>query len=204
MYGGKGISRYDSYTHIWKEIPHERGMNIVLDYYGVSSLVIDPNGVIWAGTYGGGVASYNGVEWNDYTTAEGLVDNEVNALAMGCGGDLWVGTDYGVSRLIHPTGIEENTMIPSELTILGNFPNPFNPETCINFTLPQEGIVNLDIYNIMGQHVRLLKSDTMSAGFHSVIWDGRNEKGKIVSTGIYIAQLHMGLNFTTHSMTLVK
>ncbi len=88
------------------------------------------------------------------------------------------------------TSAHDELLIP-ELT-LSNYPNPFNPITSIVFNLPEEGEVQLDIYNIKGQKVKQLVSDSayqLSAGQHSVVWDGKDENNKTVSSGIYMYQL---------------
>ena len=100
------------------------------------------------------------------------------------------------------TGVE--TEKPLEFVLQGNFPNPFNPSTSIQFSLAKAGKVNLAIYNVAGQKVRELVSETLQPGIHEVRWDGRNEKGQTVSTGTYIVRLGMGRNVVTKKMTMLK
>ncbi len=101
------------------------------------------------------------------------------------------------------TGVED-TVKPEELRIIRNYPNPFNPETTIEFTLPNESFINLSIYNIMGQKVHELAPVTLSAGTHTVRWDGTSDSGQSVSSGVYIARITMGENVATRSMMLLK
>ncbi|MCA9730727.1 T9SS type A sorting domain-containing protein [candidate division KSB1 bacterium] len=85
---------------------------------------------------------------------------------------------------------KENTSgLPTEYALLQNTPNPFNPETTINYSLPQSGIVILTIYDTLGKHVKTLTSGHKDAGYHSVKWDGRNENGAPVASGFYFYQL---------------
>ena len=93
---------------------------------------------------------------------------------------------------------------PATFSLKGNFPNPFNMSTTIEFSLPSEGRVNLLIYNSLGQKVRHLVSDNMSPGAHHVVWDGRDDNGNIVSSGVYISSLSMGNYRMTKKMTLLK
>ncbi len=81
-------------------------------------------------------------------------------------------------------------VVTLETKLLGNYPNPFNPTTTISFsTTESTENTELVIYNIKGQKVKQLVSDQLSAGEHSVVWDGRDENGKSVSSGIYFYKL---------------
>lgn len=88
--------------------------------------------------------------------------------------------------------------------ITGNHPNPFNPTTTISFTLPSFGMASLAVYSITGQKVRNLVSGPMSGGVHSVAWDGRDDSGKALSSGVYLSRLNMGNHTATGRMLLVK
>ena len=79
--------------------------------------------------------------------------------------------------------------LPKEFALRQNFPNPFNPQTKIRFDLPKEAHVILKICNILGEDIRTLVNRDMEMGFHSVIWDGKDEAGKDLPSGIYIYQL---------------
>ena len=80
--------------------------------------------------------------------------------------------------------------IPKQETILSNYPNPFNPETTISFSVTQNSdFVNLDIYNIKGQKVKTLVNDNLERGNHSIVWDGVDESSKSVSSGVYFYKL---------------
>lgn len=93
---------------------------------------------------------------------------------------------------------------PVQFALIGNHPNPFNPSTTIEFTIPAAGAVNLTIYNTAGQKVRELVSGSQAAGKHSAVWNGRDESGKPVSSGVYIAQLKMEGKVESRRMMLVK
>ena len=105
-----------------------------------------------------------------------------------------------------------------QLTVLGevkhnqllqNFPNPFNPETWIPFRLADENTVTIQIYNATGQRVRRLAPGTLSAGdytsqSHAIHWDGRNDKGERVSSGVYLYTIDAGNFSATRKMLITK
>jgi len=98
--------------------------------------------------------------------------------------------------------VEHDT--PNDFVLLSNYPNPFNPSTTIEFSLPETGFTDLVIYNMTGQKVRELISGTMSGGIHSVVWNGCNDSGLTVSNGLYLARLRMGSQSVVRRMVLVK
>jgi hypothetical protein len=94
--------------------------------------------------------------------------------------------------------------IPTEFALKQNYPNPFNPTTTIKYQLPQDSKVTLVIYNTLGQVVRTLVNEDAKAGYYTMQWDGRNDAGTSVSTGMYIYRISAG-NFTAvKKMTLMK
>ncbi|MFC1552548.1 FlgD immunoglobulin-like domain containing protein [Candidatus Latescibacterota bacterium] len=93
---------------------------------------------------------------------------------------------------------------PQSFLLLSNYPNPFNPTTTIEFTLPEAGFAELSVYNIAGQKVRGLVSSEMIAGVHSAVWDGRDQSGNLVSSGIFITRLKTMDNVKSNRMMLVK
>lgn len=94
--------------------------------------------------------------------------------------------------------------VPTDYALGQNVPNPFNPTTNISYQLPEAGDVRLVIYNLLGQEVRTLVRETMDAGYHSVVWDGKDELSKQVASGIYIYRLQAS-NFTdVRRMMLLK
>jgi len=90
-------------------------------------------------------------------------------------------------------------------TALGtNFPNPFNPVTTISFALVQTEKVNIDIYNVKGEKVKTLVNDEMDYGTHAVTWNGKDNSGKNVSTGVYFYKMRAGRYTSTKKMILMK
>jgi len=93
---------------------------------------------------------------------------------------------------------------PSVFALSQNYPNPFNIETTIHYSLPKQSDVEMIVYNSLGQRVRTLFQNTQSSGHHKVIWNGRNDYGKIVSSGIYICKIKAGSFSQTRKMILLK
>jgi len=85
-----------------------------------------------------------------------------------------------------------------------NYPNPFNPETYISFTLPEGARASLTIYNVLGKAIRVLVDREMTAGTHTLRWDGTDESGTPVSSGIYFYRLKAGAFDHTMRMVLMK
>ena len=94
--------------------------------------------------------------------------------------------------------------IPNVTKLSGNYPNPFNPTTTINFTTKEAGNVNLTIYNIRGQKVKTLVNDNLDAASHSVVWNGKDDNGKAVSSGVYFYKMQAGKYTSTKKMILMK
>jgi hypothetical protein len=94
--------------------------------------------------------------------------------------------------------------MPSAFALAQNYPNPFNPSTEISFTLNEAADVNLSIFNMLGQKVRTLTSGSTPAGVYSLEWDGRDEMGQSVSTGVYLYTLSNGSTSITKKMALMK
>ncbi|RKY89821.1 hypothetical protein DRQ09_00750 [candidate division KSB1 bacterium] len=76
--------------------------------------------------------------------------------------------------------------VPLKYELYQNFPNPFNPETKIKYSIGKKQFVSLCIYSILGQKVRTLVNEEKEAGYYTVVWDGKNDEGRIVSSGVYI------------------
>ena len=104
---------------------------------------------------------------------------------------------------IHPLSIDE-TSLPTEYAIHQNYPNPFNPVTTLRYDLPENGLVNITIYDMLGKQVKTLINQTQDAGYRSIIWNATNDYGKPVSAGIYLYQIQAGEYMQTKKMVLLK
>ena len=94
--------------------------------------------------------------------------------------------------------------MPTEFALHQNYPNPFNPITTLRYELPENGLVNIIIYDMLGKQVKTLINQTQDAGYQSVIWDATNDYGKPVSAGIYLYQIQAGEYMQTKKMVLLK
>ncbi len=99
---------------------------------------------------------------------------------------------------------EDDLPLPGQYSLDQNYPNPFNPATTISFTLPRASSVRLEIFNIIGQNVRVLADDYYAAGEHTIVWDGRSSSGKPVATGLYLYRLIADDFVQTKKMLLLK
>ncbi len=97
-----------------------------------------------------------------------------------------------------------NAGLPKKFELGQNYPNPFNASTVIKFDLPQSSRVKLDIYNILGQKVKTLVDEKLSAGFKKVVWDGTNQNGNSVASGIYFYRLQTDKFIEAKKMVMLK
>ena len=94
--------------------------------------------------------------------------------------------------------------LPDDFVLYANYPNPFNPQTRIDFGLPETGHVNLKIYDIMGREVVTLLNETISAGYKSILWNATNKSGQPVSAGMYFYALQVKDFMQIKKMVLLK
>jgi len=94
--------------------------------------------------------------------------------------------------------------VPKEYALSQNYPNPFNPSTTIQFQLPKGSYVSLKIYDLTGREIRTLINKQMEAGYHKVVWDGTNNQGEKVVSGIYFYRIEAGTFSQIRRMILIK
>mgnify|MGYP000188589535 CR=1 FL=1 len=117
-------------------------------------------------------------------------------------GDL---SDTAVDNAVNAElSIGHETMIPGLFALHQNYPNPFNPITSLRYGLPEQALVTLTIYDLMGRKVTQLVSTTQEAGYQSVRWDATDSFGKPVSAGVYLYQIRAGDFVQTRKMVLLK
>lgn len=142
-------------------------------------------------------SSATAVAWGD-VNSDGFPD-----LAVGTARQpvmLFINTSDSVTAIRHS---EEKTMVKN-FELKGNFPNPFNPSTRIVFNLNRTSEVKLSIYDVSGELVRNLVKQPLAAGEHRVQWDGNNQSGEPVSSGIYIYRLKTELGSGSRRMLLLR
>jgi hypothetical protein len=128
---------------------------------------------------------------NSLTELENNSDNLLN---------LWNGGGTAIEPL-------QTNGLPDSYELAQNYPNPFNPSTNISFQMPKAGDVNLKIFNIVGQEIRDLESGYLTAGSYQAVWDGKDNFGRSVASGVYFYQLSVQgeENMTlTRKMMLMK
>ena len=94
--------------------------------------------------------------------------------------------------------------VPTVRNLHANYPNPFNAETHIRFDLPEAALVDLVVINTLGQQVRTLVAKEVGAGFHAVVWDGRDDSGTSVASGTYMYVLSAGQSVQSRRLLLIK
>jgi subtilisin family serine protease len=105
------------------------------------------------------------------------------------------------------TRVQDHDLVvkpPDEFELAQNYPNPFNPMTTISYQLPQEGLVNIAIHNILGQKIRTLVNQKQKPGIFRVVWDGKNDQGMQMSTGLYLIVMKAGSYSAVRKTMLLK
>ncbi len=206
VFGKNGESWFGTWSGVlrfvggqWTEFREIPGVK----YPSVTSLAVDDNGNLWASDWKGALR-FDGQEWKLYTTADGLLSNNVGAVGVDSRNRKWFATRNGYCVLDDTAPQSVSDSAPAPFALLGNHPNPFNPSTTISFTLPQPGKATLTVYDVTGRKVRTLISGNLPAGAHSAVWDGKDERGKTVSSGMYLSRLESGKVSHTVKMLLMK
>jgi photosystem II stability/assembly factor-like uncharacterized protein len=149
---------------------------------------------------------------NSWSAQDRITINDLNSVHLVLqGGNLaaWaVGASGTILKAIDQTveveAPKQISSIPETFALHANFPNPFNPSTAIKYDLSQQVEVQLVIFDLTGRHVRTLVNQTQQAGRYVIIWDGRNEQGEALATGLYIYQLRAGNYMHARRMALVR
>jgi hypothetical protein len=101
-------------------------------------------------------------------------------------------------------GMHDEAIIPDVFALHQNYPNPFNPVTTIRYDIPEQALVRIDIYNILGQKVAVLAEGLHEPGFHAVRWNGTNMYGNALSSGMYFYHIKAGDFRDVKKLLLVK
>ena len=94
--------------------------------------------------------------------------------------------------------------MPNNFALYQNYPNPFNPTTTIDFSVASESLVTVKIINLLGKEINTLVNEILDAGYHTIQWDGKNNFGTSVPSGIYIYQLESDHILLNKKMILMK
>ena len=102
------------------------------------------------------------------------------------------------------TDPEEQNIISQKFRISKLYPNPFNPTVNLNFVLYQNEVMEISVFNIQGKKVRSLYSDWMNRGTHNIIWDGKEDAGQSVPSGLYFISFKTSSYTETRKISLVR
>jgi hypothetical protein len=112
--------------------------------------------------------------------------------------------EFSGSNISLSSRTPSGAVLPMEFSLSQNVPNPFNPSTDISFALPRDSKVSLTIYNVLGQHVTTLVDDYMAAGYRTISWNGTDQTGRTVASGVYFYKLKTDDFSSTKKMMMLK
>lgn len=145
----------------------------------------------WRWRYNG-TGSWSGVVSTSQTYQRTMLDTdfELQVKVTSLGQDAYDThyVEYCINKAAGQSHVED-IAVPDDFILFQNFPNPFNPETKISFGLPEETHVKLVIFDLIGREVKILLDQNLVAGFHSTVWDGRDNSAHPMPSGIYICKL---------------
>ena len=142
----------------------------------------------------------------DSTYTKSFADANGTTKSVVCVALNSVGLKDSVTWSFTITDVEKKDgSLPTEFSLGQNYPNPFNPSTTIMFDLPKEAPVTLEVYNVLGVRVRsLLSGQALNAGTHSMVWDGRDDNGITLPSGVYLYRINAADFQASRKMTMVK
>lgn len=143
------------------------------------------------------------VEWTEYEySLEDYEDQNIRVGIQCVSSDAFI---FMVDDVKITAPVSNGTQVAPFVTALkGNYPNPFNPETTIRYSVKDKSPVAIEVFNVKGQLVRNLVKDVKEAGEHSVVWNGTDNNGRAVSSGIYYFKMNAGKYSSTKKMIMMK
>ncbi len=148
----------------------------------VLSIVTDSRGNKWIGTRNGGLAKFNDTTWTVFNTFNSRIPgNYITSLAFDSNGNLWIGSYGGGLAVFNEGGTPDPGYIPvTEYILFNNYPNPFNPNTTIRYSVPQSSNVTIRIYDILGNLIETIVNEVKPEGTYEQTWQAAG-----YSSGIY-------------------
>ncbi|MDZ7369596.1 MAG: T9SS type A sorting domain-containing protein [candidate division KSB1 bacterium] len=113
-------------------------------------------------------------------------------------------TEFSEATCFCSTGLRDERTLPQAFGLKQNYPNPFNPETRIDYELPRAETVELAVYDLSGRLIKRLVDQSMPAGYHTVTWDGSDQEGSAVGSGVYFVQMRAGDFHAVKRVTLLR
>lgn len=160
--------------------------------------------LLLTGGFGGGGGEAANAEFR----LSGTVGEPFSGISLGPrinhGSGFWLAASGSLVGVSNEAGAGPGDGIPGRYQLDQNYPNPFNPSTTVRFGLPEDGHVEVSVYNVLGRKVRVLVDRQLPAGWHSVVWDGRNADGSAAASGLYLYQMRTEKFSATRRMMLVK
>lgn len=172
---------------------------------GVSTLAtIIPQGFQYVT---GGTPVTAPASWTEYIYDLSAYDGQTVYLAIRCVSNdkfIFMVDDFSIHSVGGSVGNEDGVAPVAVTELKGNYPNPFNPETTIKYSVKENTPVTLEVYNVKGQKVKTLVSETKAAGDHSVVWKGLDDNNRAVSSGVYFFKMSAGKYSSTKKMIMMK
>ncbi len=139
------------------------------------------------------------------TTADGFTYDVADAEGVKVSDQGFTVFTFRIAINATTVGVIDRAGIPEEYALEANYPNPFNPSTTIRYQLPAAGYVSLMVYDLTGKLIRTLVSAARPAGYHRAVWDGTDQRGATVATGVYFYRIAVDNAFVqTRKMVLMK
>ena len=131
-----------------------------------------------------------------------IINNKIYVVERSGPRGLWeITLPAGPVTAVEETG---DGAVPANSALAQNYPNPFNPGTVIPFQINLGDRVELVVYDLAGQKIRTLVNGQLAAGSYTADWDGRDQSGVVVASGVYLYQLHAGTHRETRKLTLLR
>ena len=202
--------------NVWITRKHNQSIFNIAQEEGYSGNNGSPMGTLWADTattnadsinytnfvvmHGGSPQSLIGDTVSMYIPQDGLYFDVIFLSYSGSN----TGGGFSYSRMSINTMTINNEIIPKNYRLYQNYPNPFNPTTQIKYDLPEDAMVSITIYDMMGRIVSNLVSSQQNVGYKSIQWNATNNAGQPVSAGIYLYEIQAGEFRQTKKMVLLK
>ncbi len=160
-------------------------------------------------------AQTSAISWSSFNTGTGISTDE-NTAVVSATGEVLIGISEGedirtvsgfvvvLQRVQSTVAIDETDALPSAYALHQNYPNPFNPSTTLLFDLPAAADVRIMVYDLLGREVVHLVEQRLEAGYHQLVWNGRDRRGREVPTGMYIVRLVTAEYTKSIKMVLLK
>jgi hypothetical protein len=146
------------------------------------------------------IADVSTISYTDLNVPDGTYEYYITSLTYDGESD----PSNQVSVLVDFTANDENEIVGVQTELLSNYPNPFNPETNIAYNLKSNEVVQLSIYTVLGKRVKTLVNASQHAGNYNIVWNGTDDMGNTLSSGVYFYKLQAGLYTRTRKMILMK